>query len=205
MSDQATPATTATPTGLRERVRSTPLGNLLVLAVVLALVLGGAWLMDRPGDAGATPVDVVAGDAPPPEVGAAATDFTATTADGTQVRLSDYVGRQPVWISFVATWCSSCRSEAPDIQQAWEDSAGEVAVLSVYLAEGAAPVATYADRLGMTYPQIPDPDNAIAGQYRVVAVPSHVFIGRDGTVTSTHVGVLTPEQMTAAMAQAAGG
>ena len=57
----------------------------------------------------------------------------------------------------------------------------------------------------MTYPQIPDPDNAIAGQYRVVAVPSHVFIGRDGTVTSTHVGVLTPEQMTAAMAQAAGG
>lgn len=190
--------------GRREQVRSTPLGNLLVLAVVTALVLAGAWLMNRSEEPGATPVDVVAGDTPPPEVGAPATDFTATTTEGEQVRLRDYVGQQPVWISFVATWCSSCRSEAPDVQAAWEDSGEEVVVLSVYLAEDAAPVSSYAERLGMTYPQIPDPQNVIASQYRVVAVPSHVFIDRDGNVASTHVGVLTPEQMASSMAQIAG-
>lgn len=186
--------------GLRQRWRDSPLGNVAVLAAVTALVLGGAWLMDRPGEGDSSPVEVVAGDAPPPEVGAPATDFVAMTTDGEQVRLSDYAG-QPVWISFVATWCSSCRSEAPDIQEAWDQSDGDVAMLSVYLAEDSPQVSVYADRLGMTYPQVPDPQNAIAGQYRVMAVPSHVFIDADGLVSSTHVGVLTRDQMTQALAE----
>lgn len=188
----------------RRRWRETPLGNLVVLAVVTLLVLGGAWALNRPGAGDSTPVEVMAGDAPAPEVGAPATDFTAMTTDGDQIRLSDYAG-QPVWISFVATWCSSCRAEAPDIQDAWEESAGEVAMLSVYLAEDASQVAVYAERLGIDYPQVPDPQNAIAGQYRVMAVPSHVFIDADGVVTATHVGVLTRDQMTQSLAEVSGG
>ena len=200
MSDRST----TTTGGWRDRWSDTPLGNIVVLAVVTALVLAGAWVMNRSQaqDAAATPVDVVAGDAPPPEVGAPATDFEATTTDGRQVRLSELEGR-PVWLSFVATWCSSCRAEAPDIQDAWEQSDGRVEMVSVYLAEGAEQVSTYAERLGMTYPQVADPQNAISGQYRVIAVPSHVFIDADGVVRSTHVGVLTPAQMQEALAAVA--
>lgn len=189
--------------GRRERWRNSPLGNIVVLVVVTALVLAGAWLLNRPAGGGSTPVDVAAGEAPAPEVGDPAADFEATTTDGDQVRLSELQGK-PVWISFVASWCSSCRSEAPDIQDAWEQSDGEVEMLSVYLAEGDSQVSAYTERLGTTYPQIPDPQNQIAGRYRVMAVPSHVFIDRDGIVRSTHIGVLTRDQMTQALEQIAG-
>lgn len=180
------------------RIQNSRLGNVLVLAVVAGLVLAGAWWMNRPA-VDASPVEVV-GDAPAPVAGEPAADFTATTTDGEVFSLSALNGT-PVWLSFVATWCSSCRTEAPDIQDAWEESNGEVEVVSVYLGESTSVVATWADRLGMTYPQIPDPEGSISGQYRVMAVPSHVFINGDGTVHSTHVGVLTRDEMTKILAE----
>jgi len=180
----------ASPLG---RFRNSTLGNILVLVIVTGLVLAGAWWMNRPAS-DATPVDVAAGDAPPPVPGEPAADFTATTADGQSFSLSANLGT-PVWLSFVATWCSSCRTEAPDIQAAWEASGQDVAMASVYLGESESTVATWAQRLETTYPQVPDPQGIISGQYRVMAVPSHVFIDRDGTVHSTHVGVLTRDEM----------
>ncbi len=182
------------------RIRNSRLGNVLVLVVVIAVVLAAAWWMNQPTP-DASPVDV-AGDAPPPVAGEPAADFTATTTDGEVFSLSEQAGT-PVWLSFVATWCSSCRTEAPDIQDAWEASNGEVKVVSVYLGEPTSTVATWAQRLGMTYPQVPDPDGAISGQYRVMAVPSHVFIDREGAVHSTHVGILTRDEMTETLAELA--
>ena len=184
------------------RLRNSRLGKILVLVAITCLVLGGAWWMNRP-TVDASPVEV-AGDGPPPVPGEPAVDFTATTMDGGSFTLSSHQGT-PVWLSFVATWCSSCRTEAPDIQDAWQGSDGEVMMASVYLGESSATVTTWADRLGITYPQIPDPDGLLSGEYRVMAVPSHVFINRDGTVHSTHVGVLTREEMDAVLTELAEG
>lgn len=172
-----------------------------MLLVVVGLVLTGSWWMNRGGD-DFSEVDLAAGSGEPPVVGQPATDFTAATADGGTFSLSEQLGK-PVWLSFVATWCSSCRTEAPDIQAAWEDSAGDVAVASIYLRESAATVAPWAQRLGTTYPQVLDPEGNISRQYRVAAVPSHVLINRDGTIHSVHVGILTRDEMTRVLAELA--
>lgn len=194
------PDTAVASSSRQTRLADSRVGNVLVLLVVTALVLAGAWWMSRPTTGEATAVDVAFGDAPPPGPGAEAFTFRAPTVDGSTFDLSAQRGA-PVWLSFVATWCSSCRAEAPDIQDAWAASDGTVRVASVYLGEDVATVGAYAKRLGMGYPQVADPDAAISGQYRIMAVPSHVFIAADGTVHSTHVGVLTREEMDRILAE----
>jgi len=180
-------------------------GRYAGLAVVLALVLAGAWLLaGRPADAGITAVDGAGSTVGAvPEVGKPAPDFTATTLDGTEVSLSAFAGR-PVWLTFGASWCSSCRSEFPDIQGAFEAAPDDAVVLAVYLSEDAAAVRSYTERVGMTFTHVPDPEGRVAAGYNVIGVPMHYFIDRDGVVRSLRFGVLTRDQMDAALAEISG-
>ena len=188
-------------TGLRERTRSSALGNLVVLAVVTALILGAAWWLNQGSGAGdASAVDVPVSAGPAPEVGGPAPDFAALTTAGETVSLSGLSGR-PVWLSFVATWCASCRSEATDVEAVAAANDGAVEVISVYLGEDAATVGTYAERLGMTHLQVPDPGKEIAGRYRIMSVPTHVFIDSAGRIQGTHIGVMTRASMEEWMAE----
>ncbi len=198
----------------RARLRGSRAGTLGVLAVTTVLVLLGAYLVQRPageptapGDArGAVQSVEVAGGSrgPAPSVGQPAPDFTAPAVDGSSLTLSALRGR-PVWLTFGASWCAGCRVEAPDIQDAAERSRGHgTAVVSVYLSESPPDVRAYADRLRLSFTHVPDPDTRISSAYRVLGIPTHVFIDREGTVREMRVGVLTPEQMDASLAAIAG-
>lgn len=192
------------PPGWRARIRESRLGTLTVLAVTTALVMAGAYLINRPDSAtaGVTAVELTgAASGPAPKVGRPAQGFTATTIDGQQISLSDYQGKA-VWLTFGATWCAPCRTEAPDIQAAYEKAKADgVVVIAVYLSEGTGDVRAYADRLGLTYTHVLDSDTRIASAYRVLGIPAHYFIDRSGVLRSMRMGVLTPSRMDAALAE----
>lgn len=138
-----------------------------------------------------------------PQPGQVAPDFTADAVDGSQVSLAGFRGH-PVWLTFGATWCAQCRAEAPDIQAAYERARPSGAVVvAVYLEEDAAAVRTYTERVGMTFVHVPDPKAVVSSLYRVQGVPYHVFIGPDGVIDSVQFGILSREQMDAALAAAA--
>lgn len=198
-----------------------PRGRAGVLAVILVLVLAGAYVavaggfrLPGPSGPGAGTADAggvaggdgtlvdVAGTGDVPEVGALAPDFTAVTLDGDEVTLSEFRGR-PVWLTFGATWCASCRVEAPDIQAAYEES-DDTVVLAVYLSEDAGDVRPYVERLGMTFTHLPDPDERLASRFHVIGVPMHYFIDREGVVRALKFGVLSRPQMDAELAAIAG-
>jgi cytochrome c biogenesis protein CcmG, thiol:disulfide interchange protein DsbE len=197
------PATTVgQPRGLRERIRESRFGTLLVLAVTAAIVLGGAYMVERPAAAksGVSAVELTGpGGGAPPKIGSPAQDFTATTVDGKKVSLSSYKGH-PVWLTFGASWCAACQAEAPDIQAAYDKfKAQGVVVLSVSISEDAATVKDYGNRIGLTYPEIADPDTRIASAYRVSGIPAHFFIDASGILRSSKTGGLSPEHMDAAL------
>ncbi|GAA1398943.1 TlpA disulfide reductase family protein [Luteococcus peritonei] len=190
----------------RARTRNSKGGSALVLLLTLALVLGGAWLMENRkqdkgtdasgGGAAAASVEL-SGDqtGSAPEIGQPAPDFTAMTMDGKKVRLSELKGH-PVWITFGATWCTACRAEAPDIEQAWKGAQPKgTQILAVFIKEDAATVRTYANRLGLSFPMISDPETTIASRYRSIGIPSHFFIDSDGILRASYVGGLTAEKM----------
>ena len=193
--------TVGQPKGLRERVGQSRLGTVLVLAVTAAIVTGGAYLVDRPAaaSAGVSAVDVGSGDGPAPKVASPAHDFTATTVDGKKVSLSSYKGH-PVWLTFGASWCAACQAEAPDIEAAYQKAKAQgVVVLAVSISEDSATVLEYGNRIGLTFPQIADPDTRIASAYRVNGIPAHFFIDRTGVLRSTRTGGLSPENMDKAL------
>jgi cytochrome c biogenesis protein CcmG, thiol:disulfide interchange protein DsbE len=183
-----------------DRSGSGPAGRLQTVLVLLvtALVIGGAALaIERPWEEGGftsvqirgdnSGVIVRVGDTPP--------DFTAIALDGTEVTLSDYAGR-PVWLTFGASWCADCRAEAPDLQATWERYRDQgVVVLAVFIDEDAPTVEGYANRVGLTFPMIPDPQTRLAGAYRLLGVPTHYFITPDGRVQEIRLGGLKPEDM----------
>ncbi|MCL2489662.1 MAG: TlpA family protein disulfide reductase [Propionibacteriaceae bacterium] len=168
--------------------------NIVVIVVTTVVILAGLWLVKGGWHAGgsATPsatASVVAGQAAP-AVGQPAPDFTGTTVDGTSVTLSQLVG-QPVWLMFGATWCADCRVEAPDVEAVAEAYAGRVQVVSVYVGESTSTVQPYAQRLGLTMPAVPDPDNTIGDAYDVIGIPAHYFIDSSGVIKNIHVGAIT--------------
>ena len=188
--------------GWRERIRESKLGTFAVLGVTAAIVVTGAVLADRPATdpSGLQPIALTGstkGD--PPKVGNKAQDFTATTVDGKEVSLSSYKGH-PVWLTFGASWCAACKSEAPDIEAAFQKykAAGAV-VLAVNISEDASTVRDYSTRVGLTFPAIADPDTRIASAYRVNGIPAHFFIDASGVLRSVKTGGQSAEQMTAAL------
>ena len=59
----------------------------------------------------------------------------------------------------------------------------------------------YANRVGLTFPMIADPDTTIASLYRVYGIPAHFFIDRAGVLHSTKTGGLSTEQMDTALTE----
>jgi cytochrome c biogenesis protein CcmG/thiol:disulfide interchange protein DsbE len=184
------------------RVRQGRLTTIIVMAVTAAIIMVVAFAVNqpRPTAGGVTQVDLT-GDATgaAPEVGKQAPDFLAKTVDGTTIRLSELKGR-PVWLTFGASWCQPCRAENPDIQATLQKHAGsDLVVVAVFISEDATAVKDYADRVGLTYQKVADPDTTIASEYRIVGIPSHFFIDKDGVLRQMRIGSLDPAAMDAAL------
>jgi len=177
--------------------------TLAVMAITAAIIAAVVFIVNQPTAAAGDVTNVTlsgsaAGQAP--VVGQPAPDFVATTVDGRTVHLSDYRG-QPVWLTFGASWCQPCRAEAPDIAAVYErQRASGLRILSVFISEDAATVSDYAERVGLRYDKIADPDTAIASAYRILGIPSHFFIDGTGVLREMRIGSLDQPAMEAAIA-----
>ncbi|TAK62482.1 MAG: TlpA family protein disulfide reductase [Dehalococcoidia bacterium] len=138
----------------------------------------------------------VAATTDPPKVGKPAPDFELTQIDGTKVRLSDLKGK-PVWINFWATWCPPCRAENPDIQEVYNEhkDADGLVLLSPAIGESRDTVAGYMERADLHYPVGTDPTTQIAANYRVLGIPTHVFVDREGIIRDMRVGAMSKKTM----------
>lgn len=194
------PAATASG-GRTTRARQGRLTTIVIMAVTAAVIGVVAFVVNQPATTadGVTQVTLTGAVGAAPEVGKPAPDFLAQTVDGKTVKLSDFKGK-PVWLTFGASWCQPCRAENPDIQAAVAKHAGsDLVVLGVFISEDATAVKDYAGRVGLTYQKVADPSTKIASQYRILGIPSHFFIDKDGILREMKVGSLDPAAMDAAL------
>ena len=195
---QATTEATATePSSRRSR-----LTTLAVMGVTAVIIVAVAVFVNQPAASadGLTTVTLSgAATGAAPTVGQPAPDFAATTVDGRPVRLSDFRG-QPVWLTFGASWCQPCRAENPDIKATAEKYASDgLVVLAVFISEDRDAVTDYAARVGLDYLKVADPATRIASQYRILGIPSHYFIDREGILQTMKIGSLDIPSMEAAV------
>lgn len=179
------------------RPRVGALRNIIATAFVGLAILGIVWYVDSPTDAGSSQSVNVTGKAsgPAPKIGNVAPDFRVQALDGEYYNLSDFRG-QPVWINFWASWCPPCRAENPDIQAVYEaKKADGLVVLGVAIGEEDGAVRGYVERTGLTFLNGLDRSTDIAATYRIVGIPTHYFIDRDGILREWRIGSMSKKTM----------
>jgi len=125
------------------------------------------------------------------KVGDIAPDFELTTLDGGTTSLSQFKG-SPVLLSIGATWCPDCRLEAPLLQQLHETNP-ELIILLIDSKESADIVQQFANEFGITHPILLDTDGAVSQLYQVFAIPTEIFIDKDGIIRAKLIERVTPE------------
>ena len=192
----------------RAKLRSSNFGQAAVVLVTAFAIAVAAWWVVKPEEqdrvrAGTEAVSQVevAGVQQPPAAGDNAPGFTATDIDGTPISLEGLRGK-PVWLVFMATWCTGCRTEIPDIQGVVASRGDAVRVVVIYVGESRNTVSDYSKRVGNDFPEVVDQDQQISAAYGIMGVPTHYFIDAGGVVRQRHVGVLSPDAMTQAIQNA---
>ena len=175
--------------------------TIAVMAVTVLAIIGLSWYVSDGFDDGVTSIDIRANlDVEPPTVGRAPTGFTGLGYDGQEISLASYAGK-PLWLTFGASWCRDCRVEAADLQATYETFQGQgLNVLAVFINDPRADIEGYAGRAGLTFPIIADERAEIGSAYRLLGIPTHVFIGRDGLIKELRIGALSRDDMERAVA-----
>lgn len=122
--------------------------------------------------------------APRPVTSGPAPDFALQDLAGTVVELPD---EGPVILNFWFTTCPPCRREIPELAR-FHEAHPEIPFYGVSIDRmGARRLAVTAEKLGITYPVLQDPDSAVAARYGVTLFPTTVVID-DGAIHAVRMG-----------------
>ena len=92
--------------------------------------------------------------------------------------------------------------EAPELEAVYEQYKPKgLNVLAVFINDPAADISGFATRAGLTFPIIADETSKIGSAYRLMGIPTHVFIGADGLVKQVKIGALSKANMEEAVQQ----
>jgi len=164
------------------------------------LALSIAWIL-----ASRVELPTAGAAAPPnPQVGFAAPDFTLEDLAGKPITLSTLRGR-PVLINLWASWCPPCRAEMPALDavyRKYRDAGFVVLAVNTTYQDAEADSRAFVQRLGLTFPIVLDRDGATSQRYRLQALPTSYFVGRDGLIRDIVIGGPMSETLIASKVEA---
>lgn len=115
-------------------------------------------------------------------------DFTLASNKGDNLRLAEQRG-DVIMLNFWASWCGPCRKEMPllDELHARYEAAG-FQVWGVNVDAERADAEQMLAKIPVDFPVLFDSSGDVSKQFGVDAMPSSVFVGRDGKVRHIHRG-----------------
>ena len=168
----------------------------LVMALV-ALACGGSSSTETSGSGttgGATTTD--SGEAKVASTGNAP-QISAETLGHGKFDLADLAG-QPVVVNFWFPSCPPCRAEMPDLQEAYtefKDRGVQFVGVQQLGIDSKEDAITFLEEVGVEYPNIPDENNAIQLEYKILAYPTTVFLDRNHDIAKKWNGLITKEDL----------
>ena len=130
--------------------------------------------------------------------GSRAPEIELSKLQGGKVKLSRLRGH-PVVVTFWGTWCPPCREEFPELDALYRKhhEAG-LEVLAVNQRDqelSTKDVQAFVDEFAVTFPVLLDPRGRSRRNYRLVAIPTTVFIDSRGSIREVHSGPISREQL----------
>ncbi len=107
-----------------------------------------------------------------------------TTLRGEIVTLSDYKGKEPVYLKFWATWCRPCRQQMPHFQQVQHQYGEKIKVIAINIGinDSIKRVKETQKKFGLTMPIAIDRSGALAQAFGLIGTPYHILIDKNGRV-----------------------
>ena len=117
-------------------------------------------------------------------IGQKFTDFSGKAVDGSEVSLSDYVGKGTyTLVDFWASWCGPCRAESPHVAQLYNEYKDKgLTVLGVAVWDKPEHTKKAIKELNINWPQIIDTGMTPMDLYGVNGIPFIILFGPDGTI-----------------------
>jgi cytochrome c biogenesis protein CcmG, thiol:disulfide interchange protein DsbE len=119
---------------------------------------------------------------------------------GRTIDLASYRGT-PVVVNLFASWCEPCKRELPLLARVSAERAPGVQFLGVAHVDDDASSLALLDEYGVDYPAAADHDGVVGERYRLVGLPSTLFIDADGGLVGTLRGELTERDLTSWLAR----
>lgn len=130
-----------------------------------------------------------------------APDFTITifqgqdVVGGQEVTLQSLVGPKPIVLNFWAGLCPPCRAEMPDLQEFDEKFRDRALTLGIDLGQftglgSQEDAQDLLQELEVTYPAGFTNDSDVIQKYRVLGMPTTIFIDTDGNIYNKWTGAL---------------
>ena len=180
--------------------------TLLPLGIILALALAGCGETAVPTKSSPTnslnPVPTVAVGDPitPSSTTENPNDFAFTLYQGQErlgaesLNFSDLRGK-PVVLNFWAGLCPPCRAEMPEFQEFYDDYHDRVVLLGIDVGQFTSlgnreDAQALLKQLGVTYPAGFTEDPAIMRNFKVLGMPTTVFVDSEGEIFRSWIGAL---------------
>ena len=98
----------------------------------------------------------------------------------------------PTVLNFWAQTCGPCRTESPILQRFSVAAGDRVRVVGIDWQDSQPDQAlAFADQLGLTYPQVADPDAATRRPLNIAGLPVSLFVDAHGRVVHAEYGAIT--------------
>ncbi len=123
-------------------------------------------------------------------------DLSGTTLDGETLDVASFRGH-PVVLNVWGSWCSPCRKEAPDLQDAYQELSGrDVAFVGINVRdEDRAQALAYERTFELTFPSLSDPGStlllSLRGAVAPNAIPTTLVLDDQGRVAARITGPTT--------------
>jgi len=117
---------------------------------------------------------------------------------GKKINFRDLLGQRPIVLNFWAGLCPPCRAEMPDLQAFSEKFQGQVLMLGIDIGQftglgSQEDAQDLLDDLGVTYPAGFTNDGSVIEDYKVLGMPTTVFIDAQGVIFNKWTGALNGE------------
>jgi len=120
---------------------------------------------------------------------------------GTEVTFSSLFGKgRPIILNFWAGLCPPCRAEMPDFQAFYGEYSDKVTLVGMdigpFVGLGSSEDGkALLEELGITYPAGTTSSSQVVSVYRVLGMPTSVFLTDDGTIFRTWTGLLNEAKL----------
>lgn len=187
--------------------RTVALAAIAGLVAAGVSIFGGVWLAGALDDEPAVDGEVVLDEPgiyqqPLDEVNAdvAGTELPGVVLvdrDGTEVRLSEYLGT-PLVVNLWFSNCPPCQRELQDFAAVHADLGDRVRFIGVDPFDTVETMERFAGERGVTYELLRDPERSFTNAIGVVAFPVTLFVDADGRIVRQS-GVIDEDELRAAI------